>query len=219
MALLSNKLGTAARSKAKPLGVDFGEALLGSSTSSTGGSGSKKKKEDAAPAVKRPSYSNEKLLGDYTKLFYEQYQPEKMTYTQRTAEEIAGEIGAWLRPAYDAAIEARERRTDIDRAELDADAIARGMGTSSYVTDVKNRQLRQEASDIAALETDYAALLAKEMSDALAVERERAYETDLFNANTSREAYDKAYSMALSMLQAYRADERGARNLTDAMYA
>lgn len=136
------------------------------------------------------------------------YKPERIAYRRREKDELLSEISAWLRPAYDAAIAERENATSRYRAELDADAIARGMGSSSYVTDMKHRQLLAEANDVGALESDYAAALAKQLSDALETERERAYEADVFNANAENEARQKAYDAALTLFAAYKADRR-----------
>lgn len=217
MGILSGTTSGILRDRADRLGVNLAKTMGSGSTKSSGSGSSKKKKEEAPSAPAQPKYGNDALLSGYHNLFYGAYQPEQLTYTERTADEISAEIAAWLRPAYDAAIGAREKQTDTYRAELDADAIARGMGTSSYVTDVKNRQMQKEAEDVAALETNYAAQLAKEMSAALAIERERSFETDMFNAEAEQNAYDKAYSMALSMLQAYHAGDKGAVSLANSI--
>ena len=224
MAFLSSNMLIRPSAKAEKLGIDLTKSdLMSTTTAASGkkssGSSKKKKSESSAPAAPAaPAYTNEELLAGYTDLFYGAYKPEKIGYTARTADELSKEISAWLRPAYDAAIAARQLATDTYRAELDADAIARGMGASSYVTDVKSRHLAQEADDIAAYETDYAAALAKQMSQAMETDRQRAFETEMFNAEADNEAYAKAYDMALRMLEAYRAGDGGARALTSAMF-
>lgn len=209
MALLSPKKPTILIPQVKaPAFNPSDELLLDMMFSTT----EKKKSGGSSSSSKTSQKSDEEVLSGYVDQLYSAYKPEKLTYVQRSADELSKEISAWLRPTYDAAIAAREKATDTYRAELDADAIARGMGASTYVTDVKSRQLQQEAADVAALETDYAAQLAKQMSAALETEQQRAFETDLFNAEAANQAYQKAYSMALSMYQTYLANKNRGRS-------
>ena len=76
----------------------------------------------------------------------------------------AGEVkDMWsgvLRPSADAAIERRNRAAEREMAEIDADAVSRGMGQSSYVTSVKARQMEEAQDDISDIEAQYGAALA-----------------------------------------------------------
>jgi len=130
------------------------------------------------------------------------YKPEKLTYEAEDAASIRNKIVAWLRPTYERAMQERGEQTDRYRAELDADALSRGMGSSTYVTDVKSRQLEAEAEDIALLETEYGARLAELVMEAAEKERERAFEVELQNQENMHEAYLLAYRMGLSMYEA-----------------
>ena len=201
-ALAGKKSGL--KSRPPDLGVNIANSTLFTNASTKRrGSGSR---DDAPAAAAAPEQkSDEEVLDEYVSTLYSAYRPEKLSYTQRTKEELLAEIGAWLRPGYDAAIAARSRATKSYQAELDADAISRGMGASTYVTDMKYRQQRAEAEDLQALETDYAAALARQLSDALNTEQERALEVAAFNAENENAAYLKAYDMALTMFQAYKA--------------
>lgn len=70
-------------------------------------------------------------------------------------DELYGLIESFLRPAIDAAIAERNRLGRKNLADLDADAYARGMGGSSYLSSVKAREQDAAASDVMALEGKY----------------------------------------------------------------
>ena len=121
------------------------------------------------------------------------------TTAQRGGQEIENDISAWLRPSYDNAIADRKRATDTYRAQIDADAIARGMGTSTYVSDLKSRQLANEARDIANLETEYAAALGKLVYEALSKQEERAFEAEKLNSERLYDANMLALESAYTL--------------------
>lgn len=79
---------------------------------------------------------------------------------------IYAQLEAFLRPATDAAIESRQEYGENTLAELDADAYSRGMGSSTYLSSIKAREYNAIARDIAKLESNYNAELAKYMYDA-----------------------------------------------------
>ena len=60
-----------------------------------------------------------------------------------------------LRPGYDQAIQQRQMQTGQANAAIDADAASRGMGSSTWVTDAKARQMNSQAADIAGLNQNY----------------------------------------------------------------
>ena len=150
------------------------------------------------------SASDEDVLSDYINQMYTRFAPQEVAYDTRDEAEIRSSVAAWLRPSYDQAIANRQEQTRANKANLDADAIARGMGTSTYVTDVKNRQQNAEASDIASLESDYGATLAKYVLDGVDSEQDRALEAEKFNAEQRQSAYDQAYSAALALYAQYK---------------
>ncbi len=82
--------------------------------------------------------------------------------------ELYGLLESFLRPAIDAAIAGRERQARANMAELDADAYARGMGGSSYLSSVKAREQDAAASDVIALEGKYSAAMGEYLYKALA---------------------------------------------------
>lgn len=86
--------------------------------------------------------------------------------------ELYGLFESFLRPAIDAAINARVRRGRSNMAELDADAYARGMGGSSYITSMKAREQDDVDSDISGLEGQYAASMSEYFYKALSAMQE-----------------------------------------------
>lgn len=169
--------------------IDYGQTKPKSSPGSSSGS------SGASDASVFQSYLSS-LSGGYT--------PETLTYEAKSADAIRAEIAEWLRPGYDQAIANRKTLTARYHAELDADALSRGMGASTYVTDVKGRQNESEAADIATLESDYGVNLAKYVGTAEEAERERAFEVEKINSERRHEAYMAAYQAALSMFAAYK---------------
>ena len=147
---------------------------------------------------------------------YSAYRPEKLTYEALDEDTLRDQIAAWLRPSYDSAIAARRDQTAAYRAELDADAIARGMGSSTYVTDVKSRQLADEAEDIATLEGEYGAQLGKLTMEAAEAERERELEVAIENQKQDQAAYMEAYQAALGLFDTYLKSRGGGRSKSSA---
>ena len=139
---------------------------------------------------------------------YKQFAPEEIEYQARSEEEIRNSIAAWLQPGYDGAISERKEQTRQNNANLDADAIARGMGASTFVTDVKNRQQHAESSDIATLRANYGAALSKNVFDSVNAEKEHALEVNEFNAQQRQQAYELAYQAALVLYAQYLKDPK-----------
>lgn len=83
-----------------------------------------------------------------------------------TLDELYNQLSAFLRPSVDAAIAGRQRYGETVMAELDADAYSRGMGSSSYLSSMKNREHDDIANDIAAMETSYNSTLAEYLYNA-----------------------------------------------------
>lgn len=131
------------------------------------------------------------------------YLPETVEYTPLSEEVLSETIRNWLRPAYEQAIQNRREQTGRINAELDADAWSRGMGQSTYLSDVKARQYRNESSDVDALESNYASTLAGHLYDAIKAQQEKKLEVDEFNAEAINRAREKAMEAARALYQAY----------------
>lgn len=162
----------------------------------TGGSGTGGTQTAAAETA---PVTFESLLRD----MLERYRPATVALSPLDENELHDMIEAWLRPAYEQAIARRREQTDRSNAELDADAWARGMGASTYVTDVKERAFRGEARDVGDLESEYASALAGHLLDAWKSRQEQQIEVDRFNAEQQNLAREHAADTALKLYQTY----------------
>ena len=160
-------------------------------------SGGKPHGQGGAPAPVIPSFESlfRKML--------ERYVPETVEFRPVSEDVLRDTISNWLRPAYEQAIQSRRERTERINAELDADAWSRGMGESTYLTDVKERQLRGEAQDVDTIESNYAATLAGELYNAIKSQQEQKIEVDRFNAEQINAAHRHAAEAAEALYQTY----------------
>ena len=140
------------------------------------------------------------------------YMPETVEFTPLTEEELSQTIRNWLRPAYEQAIQSRREQTGRINAELDADAWSRGMGQSTYLSDVKERQFQNESHDVDALEGDYASKLAGHLYDAMKEQQKTKIEVDQFNAEQINRAREKAMSSAQALYRSYQSGRGGAKS-------
>ena len=176
-----------------------GKATIGITGSYSGGSGS-----GGSSGI-----SDANVLSGLIEDMYNRFAPQEISYDAKDEEEIRTSVAGWLRPSYDKAITTRKEQTLTNQANLDADAIARGMGASTYVTDVKNRQQNAESSDIAAMESDYGSTLAKYVSEGVETENDRLLEVQKFNAEQRQAAYELAYSAAAQLFTYYKKKSSG----------
>ncbi|MBQ6234372.1 MAG: hypothetical protein IJK54_00480 [Clostridia bacterium] len=127
------------------------------------------------------------------------YLPETVEFTPLDESVLSETIRNWLRPAYEQAIQNRRDQTERINAELDADAWSRGMGQSTYLSDVKERQYRGESRDVSALESGYAAELAGHLYDAMKEQQAKKIEVDEFNAEQINHAREQAMTAAKAL--------------------
>ena len=147
-------------------------------------------------------YGNEAFETIYERT-KQDYAPQLATYTPLDEQTLTERISAVLRPLYDRAVAAIFRNNQRSDAELDADAISRGMGSSTFVTDVKRRQDNAAADDVRELESDYGAKLADQLYKAMEGERDRMLEVEKFNAQQRNAAMEQAFAAAKYLYQAY----------------
>ena len=133
----------------------------------------------------------------------EQYAPQLVSYTPTDEATLAERISKVLRPVYDKAIEALFKGRQRANAELDADAISRGMGSSTFVTDMKRRGENAAAENAQNLESEYGAKLADQLYKAMDSERDKQLEVDKFNAQQQSAANAQAFEAAKELYQAY----------------
>lgn len=120
---------------------------------------------------------------------------ETLSYDPMSASTLKSAIAKALRPSYDKAIANRNKTAATNRAAIDADAAARGIGASTWVTDVKNRQNDAAAADIANLESDYSAKLYENLLSRLSDQENKKLTVDQFNAQAKQNALAQALSL------------------------
>ena len=103
---------------------------------------------------RRDGYDFDSSLSDFYDRLYKKLRSYGVTDIPKFSE-LYGLFESLLRPAIDAAIRRRQKTGRQNMAELDADAYARGMGGSSYLSSVKAREQDDIASDVTALEGQY----------------------------------------------------------------
>lgn len=108
-------------------------------------------------------FNNKKLAAQYDSILSQLqgsngYTP--MSMPEQSLQSITDQLAEVYRPQYEKAILQRYGATKQQKAAIDVDAASRGMGTSTWVTDAKNRLMNAEAADISGLESDYASQLA-----------------------------------------------------------
>lgn len=125
--------------------------------------------DNSSPADSSPANGGSSSSGTNTASSFDDYY-NRLINTLRsyginmelpTLEELYSQLSAFLRPSVDEAIANRRNYGETVLAELDADAYSRGMGGSSYLSSMKNREYDAAASDIAAMESKYSATLAQ----------------------------------------------------------
>ena len=185
----------------------------------------KKAREAAALAGTNPGGTSGSRSGggaprsfsDYYTEVSAYFTPETVSYSPLDAGAISALLAKSLRPVYDSAIARRRETTAAYNANLDADAYARGIGSSTYVTDVKQRNYRDESRDVETLESSYGAQLAEKLYDALAAQSKQQLEVDKFNAEQINNAASRAYSAATALFNASKSSgSSGAAKTADA---
>ncbi len=122
-----------------------------------------------------------------------------VSYNLPSTQEIMAEVAAYLRPSYDAAIGQRKKQTLYNRSEIDADAVSRGMGRSTYVTDVKDQAMDAESADISGMESAYSAALAQTVQSQYNQHLHNKLAADQYNASASSAAQQAALQYAMGL--------------------
>ena len=151
-------------------------------------------------------YGNEAFEAIYQRM-KEEYAPQLVSFTPTDEKTLAERISAVLRPVYEKAIAALYRGNKRQDAELDADAISRGMGSSTFVTDMKRRQDNATAEGARDLESDYGSKLADQLYKAMGAERDKQLEVEKFNAQQKSDALAQALAAAKVLYEAYLAEK------------
>lgn len=151
----------------------------------------------------------ETVFNDYYKKLLASINIPEVEIDMPTEAELAEDISAFLRPSVDGAIGDRRSAADTGRAELDADAASRGMLGSTFVSSMKSRENTEAESDVAKLESSYAATLAERIFEAMNTAQGRKFEADTFNAGLRADAEKSAYDNAMSWLSLWLSSNSG----------
>ena len=113
------------------------------------------------------------------------------------------DISGYLRPGVDLAISKRRAAGETAKAELDADAVSRGMGASTYVSSMKEREDDDTQSDISIMEAQYTATLAERIAAALEKYQSMSLQAQLQNAQYAYNAQTTAMNLASQWFNSY----------------
>ena len=122
----------------------------------------------------------------------------KIDYQPRSRAELRAGLEASLMPSYQAAVRERQQNTQKTNANIDADAAARGIGASTWGSDVKSRNYGAEANDIAEMRGNYGATLAGNLNSLMSDQENRKMSADQYNNSSKSSALSTALSLALN---------------------
>ncbi|MCE5235459.1 MAG: peptidoglycan-binding domain-containing protein [Clostridiaceae bacterium] len=142
---------------------------------------------------------------DYYALAMRYVEPETVKVAAFSTDELKKELQGYMRPMVDQSIARRREAGETSNAELDADAYSRGMGQSTYLSSMKERENDDVASDISMLEAQYGAALAEKLYAAMADYQNRLFEAEKFNAQQKMSAQTAARGLASDMYAASQA--------------
>lgn len=117
--------------------------------------------------------------------------------------ELKEDISGYLRPGVDLAISKRRAAGETAKAELDADAVSRGMGASTYVSSMKEREDDDVQSDISIMEAQYTATLAERIAAALEKYQSMSLQAQMQNAQYAYNAQTTAMNLASQWFNSY----------------
>ena len=117
--------------------------------------------------------------------------------------ELKEDISSYLRPGVDLAISKRRAAGETAKAELDADAVSRGMGASTYLSSMKEREDDDVQSDISIMEAQYTATLAERIAAALEKYQSMSLQAQLQNAQYAYNAQTTAMNLASQWFNSY----------------
>lgn len=132
---------------------------------------------------------------------------QTIDYNPASPSALKSALAKVMRPDYDKAIANRQKTAAKNRAAIDSDAAARGMGSSTWVTDVKNRQNDAAATDIARIEDDYISSLYGNLLSKLGEQESRKLSVDQFNASAKQNALSQALQTANGMYGTWQAEQ------------
>lgn len=138
-------------------------------------------------------------LESYYRALLDLFSAPGVTVPTPSYDELSETFESIMRPGVNTAIENRYEAGARNMAELEADAYSRGMGSSSFVSSMTAREQDDIQSDIAAIETQYAAAIAEQLYKAMNTYNEMNLQAQMFNAQMRQNARNSAAAHALDM--------------------
>ena len=141
-------------------------------------------------------------LTEYTNQLYEKLSATMPTvqYNPTSMAQLRDNLETAYRAGYDQSVDARREATRRNNAAIDADAAARGMGASTWVTDAKMRQADSEAADLAGLAAQRDSAIAQQLASALSSQEANRLAVEQFNASQKANALSQALAGAQNMI-------------------
>lgn len=149
-------------------------------------------------------------FADYYALAMGYVSPQLVSAGSFSADEYKKELEGYLRPTVDLSVARRREAGKTANAELDADAYSRGMGRSTYLSSMKEREGDDVERDVGALEAHYSAALSEKLYQALAAYQERVFEAQKYNAQQLSAAQNTAAGMAANWYAAAQTPQKAA---------
>lgn len=142
---------------------------------------------------------------DYYTLAMRYAEPQTVKVAAFSAGELKKELQGYLRPMVEQSIARRKEAGEAASAELDADAYSRGMGQSTYLSSMKEREGDDVNRDISMFEAEYGAALADKLYAAMADYQNRLFDAEKFNAQQKLSAQTASRGLASDMYAAAQA--------------
>lgn len=136
------------------------------------------------------------LFGSYYEAILRQLDVPSLSVDIPSQEAVKDQWQSALRPSLDAAVSRRQSASQATRAELDADAVSRGMGSSSYVTSIKERESADAQADIGEMEAQYGATLAERIAATLQSYDQLRLSAQQYNLQAQQAARQSALNLA-----------------------
>lgn len=147
------------------------------------------------------------LFNSYYQTILNQIGIPSMSVNTPSTQEIRDQWQSALRPSVDAAIARRQSAGRTAQAELDADAVSRGMGSSSYLSSVKSREGAKTQEDIGQMEAHYGATLAERIAASLQSYEQMRLSAEQYNLQAQQNARQAALNLAGDWYENYTAQQ------------
>lgn len=147
--------------------------------------------------------SGDTLFNEYYRTIMASFSLPYVSVSTPSQGQIKSEAEAYLSPAKDNAIKDVLERSEENKAELEADANARGMGQSTFISSMKQREGARADKSARSIEASYLATLAKTISDNMQYYSRLKADADMTNAQMYASAQSQAMSLAGAWYSSY----------------